>query len=407
MEITKSPFHPSRLILAFLLFMFANSSVLAQGGESLFNANCKACHLPTADKVVGPGLKDVEKRKDRAWLTKWIKNSGAVIKSGDAYAVKIYEEYNKTAMPAQNLNDAEIGQILDYIKDYKAPVAAGPAVPAPGTAPETDSFPWFLLIAVVVLIMLASALTKVQKGLTKVMRDKEGIPQPVEYKGTQAAYVWARNNKKVVAICLLIFAVWGSVNGWYALSGIGISQGYKPEQPIRFSHKLHAGDNAIACLYCHSGAEKSKHANIPSASLCMNCHKYIKTGPTYGNEEIAKIYAVVGWDGSAYTGEQKPVQWVRVHNLPDLAYFNHSQHVKVGQIECQKCHGEVQAMEVVKQDQPLTMGWCIECHRNTEVKMEGNGYYTQLHETLGKKYGESAKLTVDKIGGLECARCHY
>jgi cytochrome c551/c552 len=404
----KLSFKNNRLQSLFLTWVFVFSAIVANGqaGEALFNANCKACHSPGADKVVGPGLKDTEKRKDRAWLTKWIKNSSALIKSGDAYAIKIYEEYNKTAMPAQNLSDAEIGQILDYIKDYKPPVAKGPVAPT-GEPAKDDSFPWALLIGVFVLIILAAALNRVQKGLQKVMRDKQGVPQPVELKGADAAWTWAKGNKKLLAICLLIFAIWGSVSGWYALSTIGITQGYKPEQPIKFSHKLHAGDNGIQCLYCHTGAENSKHANIPSVNVCMNCHKYIKEGPNYGKEEISKIYAAVGWDGSAYTGAQKPVQWVRVHNLPDLAYFNHSQHVKVGKIECQKCHGEVEKMEVLKQDQPLTMGWCIECHRNTEVKMEGNGYYTQLHETLKKQYGESSKLTVDKIGGLECARCHY
>jgi len=143
--------------------------------------------------------------------------------------------------------------------------------------------------------------------------------------------------------------------------------------------------------------------------VCMNCHKYVQEGPKYGKDEIAKIYKAVGWDKDkqTYTGKTKPIQWVRIHNLPDLAYFNHAQHVKVGKVECQTCHGEVEKMEEMKQASPLTMGWCINCHRQTEVKMEGNGYYNELHEKLKKQYGPDAKLTVDKIGGLECARCHY
>ncbi len=394
------------LIAAFILLVFSFQIVKAQDGEALFNANCKSCHSPGADKVIGPGLKDIEKRRNKEWLHSWIKNSAAVIKSGDAYAVKLFEDYNKVGMPAQNLSVAEIDAVLDYVKNYKPPVAAQPVQPV-GEKPADKGFPWGLLIAVGVLIVLAGAFGRVQRGLAKAIRDKEGIPQPVAYKGKDAIKVWARSNKKFVAIVLLLLVVWGSVDGWYALKGIGVTQGYQPEQPIKFSHKIHAGDNGIQCLYCHSGAEKSKHANIPSVNVCMNCHKYIKQGPVTGTEEIAKIYAAAGWDGSAYSGQQKPVQWVRVHNLPDLAYFNHSQHVVVGKIECQKCHGEVQTMDVVKQDQPLTMGWCIECHRTTEVKMEGNGYYTQLHETLKHKYGADAKITVDKIGGIDCARCHY
>jgi len=205
---------------------------------------------------------------------------------------------------------------------------------------------------------------------------------------------------------LILLAIIGLVQGWYALKGLGVTQGYEPDQPIKFSHKIHAGDNGIQCLYCHSGAEKSRHANIPSANVCMNCHKYISKGPVTGDVEIKKIYAAVDWDGSKMGPNQKPIQWVRVHNLPDLAYFNHAQHVNVGKIDCAKCHGDVQKMDVLAQDQPLTMGWCIECHRTTEVQMKDNGYYTGLHEELTKKYGTD-KITVDKIGGLDCQRCHY
>ena len=231
----------------------------------------------------------------------------------------------------------------------------------------------------------------------------------MKYTGKEGRKHWVREHKKLIALLVIIAFVGGSVKGWYALAGIGISQGYQPDQPIKFSHKLHAGTNKIDCRYCHSGAEKAKNANIPSPNVCMNCHKYIQSGPVYGKAEIAKIYDAIGWDPAkqAYTGIQKPIQWVRIHNLPDFAYFNHSQHVKVGKVECQTCHGPIQEMEQVAQFSPLTMGWCINCHRTTEVKMEGNGYYTKLHDDLKKKYGAEARLTVDKIGGLECARCHY
>ena len=148
---------------------------------------------------------------------------------------------------------------------------------------------------------------------------------------------------------------------------IGISQGYQPDQPIAYSHKLHAGEMQISCIYCHSGAERGKTAGIPSANVCMNCHKFVRKGPTTGTAEIAKIYKALDYDPDkgTYGPNQKPIQWVRVHNLPDFAYFNHSQHFVVGKIACQTCHGQVQdSMTVAMQYSPLTMQWCINCHRD-------------------------------------------
>ena len=201
---------------------------------------------------------------------------------------------------------------------------------------------------------------------------------------------------------------------------VGVDQGYMPVQPIHYSHRIHAGDNEIDCKYCHSSARVSKQSGIPSLNVCMNCHKTISTvadetlaegKSEYGvdyNKEIQKLYKAVGWDeaNQQYTGETEPVKWVRIHNLPDFAYFNHSQHVTVGGIECQKCHGPVEEMEIMYQDAPLTMGWCINCHRETNVKVEGNAYYEKIHEELSKKYGVD-KLTAAQMGGLECGKCHY
>jgi hypothetical protein len=204
--------------------------------------------------------------------------------------------------------------------------------------------------------------------------------------------------------------VWSNVKGWYSLKAIAVTQGYTPDQPIKYSHMLHAGDMKIACIYCHSGAEKGKTAGVPSANVCMNCHKFVKKGPTTGTEEIAKIYKALDYDPDkgTYGPNPKPIQWVRVHNLPDLAYFNHSQHVVVGKVECQSCHGPVQDIYTVAgQYSKLTMGWCIDCHRTTNVKMAGNHYYDQYHEKLMAKLGNDSLITVEKIGGTECARCHY
>ena len=226
----------------------------------------------------------------------------------------------------------------------------------------------------------------------------------------QSGLTWVRLNPSVIVLSSILLVFTGMKGCWNSLSTIGVAQNYQPEQPIAFSHKLHAGEQGIDCNYCHHTARDSKHAGIPSVNVCMNCHTYINEGTITGKQEINKIYAAIGFDPSTRTYipdyEQQPVEWVRVHNLPDLAYFNHSQHVVAGKVECQTCHGPVEEMEVLYQHASLTMGWCIDCHRETEVAMEGNEYYTELHDQLKEKY-KGEKITVDKIGGIECAKCHY
>jgi hypothetical protein len=179
---------------------------------------------------------------------------------------------------------------------------------------------------------------------------------------------------------------------------IGVQQGYSPTQPIAFSHKVHAGDFAIPCQYCHTGVMESKNANIPSANICMNCHSAIIKVSTSDtpSSEIQKIYDAIE--------NNQPIEWVRIHNLPDLAYFNHAQHYNVGKVECQTCHGPIETMEVVKQYADLTMGWCIDCHRTTVVQTE-NEYYDKLLEMHDAAI--EGDLLVEDIGGLECSKCHY
>ncbi len=391
-----------------IVFLLSTTSTFAQDGKALFDANCKQCHAIN-DVVIGPALKDVEKRHDEAWLLKWIKASQAMVKAGDAKAVEVFNQYNKVVMPNQNVNDAEIKAVLAWIKAEGGKVE-GPKTPVAGAVAveeKDDNTLWWVLSIIAILLTISAALGRIKKGLEYALREKEGVAHPLPVEPKQARKNWIRGNKKLIAVILLGLVVVGSVKGWYGLKEIGVNTNYEPDQPIKFSHKLHAGDNKIACLYCHTGADKSRHANIPSAGLCMNCHKYVKEGPLHGEEEIKKIYAAMDWDGAKYGSNQKPIQWIRVHSLPSLAYFNHAQHVVAGKVECQTCHGKVEEMEIVKQQSPLTMGWCINCHRETEVKMDGNGYYDELHKKLAAKYGADAKLTVDKIGGLECARCHY
>lgn len=401
----------SLFISVFLVAFISTTSVFGQDGEALFKANCTSCHAIN-DRVIGPPLKGISQRHKEDWLLKWIKNSQAVVKSGDPYAVKIFAEYNKVVMTSFSLKDDEIKAILAYVQKAEKEVAAGPNASTPGTVADEKPkviWPW-LLFAAIVLYLLSGVLRRVQETLSKALRQKEGLPEPAVISTRKRNREWIRGNKKLIAVILIFLTIAGSVKGWYSLMSIGISTGYQPDQPIAYSHKLHAGDMQISCVYCHSGAERGKTAGIPSANVCMNCHKFVKSGPTTGTTEIAKIYKALDYDPSTgvYGPYPKPVQWVRVHNLPDFAYFNHSQHYVVGKIECQTCHGPVQdSMTVAMQYSPLTMQWCIDCHRVTKVKMAGNGYYEDEHKALLKKYGADSLLTVETIGGLECARCHY
>lgn len=388
-------------------------------GEKLFKVNCSACHLITEKKLIGPGMAGVEDRwEDKELLYKWIKNSSEVLASGDAYANALFEEYNKSIMPAQNVNTEEIDAILAYIK--AGPIAAAPATAdAGGTAVPVEQAPtipyWVVLLGVLILlIILISMLRNLKYALLKIKSEKEGTVYSEQPSMLGASLGWISRNKTFFAILLIVFTVGISHAAWNWLLNVGIYQSYAPEQPIRFSHKVHAGTQKIDCNYCHSAARNSKSAGIPSTNVCMNCHTYIQEGPKYGTEEISKIYAANGYDPTAqsYSAESSgPVKWVKVHNLPDHAYFNHSQHVTVGKVACQTCHGPVEEMDVVEQFAPLTMGWCINCHRDTKVNTEGNEYYDEIHsrmpESMKNEVMKDGKIVVSELGGIECAKCHY
>ncbi len=399
------------LISIFFITLFGANTASAQDGEALFKANCTSCHA-VKEKVIGPALAGVETRRTEEWLLKWIKNSQAMVKAGDADAVKLYNDYNKVAMTSFNLKDDEIKAILAYTKKVAETPDAVPTTPVAGDGQPVEEKPiWpYLLIAICLLYLIAGVLRKVQDTLAHAVRTKNNEPHPIPQPAKVRNREWIRQNKKLIAVALLAVTLIGSVKGWYSLQSIGISQGYTPDQPIKYSHKLHAGKLQIACVYCHGGAERGKTAGVPSANVCMNCHKYVKKGPETGTEEIAKIYKALDYDADkgTYGPNQKPIQWVRVHNLPDLAYFNHAQHYVVGKIACQTCHGPVQdSMTVAGQYSPLTMGWCIDCHRKTDVKMAGNAYYDNLHKDLKAKHPNDSTFTVEQIGGTECSRCHY
>ncbi|MDO1513466.1 c-type cytochrome [Maribacter confluentis] len=408
----------------------------AKKGKALFNQNCAACHALNR-KMTGPALANVEARLseeeglDKEWLYSWIKNSPGMIKSGDPYANKVYAEFNQAAMTAfPTLTNEDIDNILAYTAapPPSAPAAAaGASDGASGTATQAGGVSNEIILGALVLVfgLLVVMLLLVNKTLQRIAQANGVIVEKEKAeKGLPLWKAFAKNQFLVLvtAILLLLGSAYFAY-GW--MMQVGVDQGYAPIQPIHYSHKIHAGDNKIECKYCHSSARVSKHSGIPSLNVCMNCHKSIyeytgnPEGPSqedlengYTNEfytgEIKKLYKAVGWDetNQKYTGESQPVEWVRIHNLPDFAYFNHSQHVSVAGVECQTCHGPVEEMEIMYQYSSLTMGWCIDCHRETNVKVEGNEYYEKIHAELSKKYGVD-NLTAAQLGGLECGKCHY
>ncbi|ESU20037.1 cytochrome c family protein [Flavobacterium cauense R2A-7] len=390
-------------------------------GKAIFNTNCAACHKLDA-KATGPALRGVADKYDKEWLYKWIHNSGELIKSGDAQAVKVFEENNKIPMTAfPQLSNEDIDNIIAYTSAPKEEAPAATATAATGGAAAQEggvSNNLILGVLAFVLAILVVMLLFVKNVLNKIAA-ANGVEVAAKEKSLPIWKAFAKNQFLMLVTSIMMILI-----GMYFIYGylmqIGVDQNYEPIQPIHFSHKIHAGDNKIDCKYCHSSARVSKNSGIPSLNVCMNCHKsisefqgdkdstYVEYSKEFYTGEIQKLYDAVGWDKTnmAYTGKTKPVKWVRVHNLPDFVYFNHSQHVSVAGVECQKCHGPVETFEIMKQHSPLTMGWCVNCHRETNVKVEGNAYYAKIHDELSKKYGVD-KLTAAQMGGLECGKCHY
>ena len=409
------------LFLFFASFSLGAQEADVQAGKKLFNANCAACHKLNK-KAVGPALKGVSAKYDREWLYSWIKNSAAMIKDGDPQAVAVWEEYNKVAMNAfPLLSNTDIDNILAYT-DYTPPAVVATAETQQAVAPAAGSGSnnnLILAALALVFVMLVVMLLLVQRTLKRIaIASGVDVAPPAK---VQRPPIWQVivKNQFLIFIMVVGFLLSSAYFVYGYLMQIGIDQGYAPVQPIHYSHKIHSGANQIECKYCHSSARVSKHSGIPSLNVCMNCHKNIAeyngeedldNGYTkeFYTKEIKKLYKAVGWDEDqqAYTGDSQPVKWVRIHNLPDFVYFNHAQHVQVGGVQCQTCHGPVEEMEIMYQHSSLTMGWCINCHRETNVKVEDNEYYAKIHEELSKKYGVE-KLTVAQMGGLECGKCHY
>jgi mono/diheme cytochrome c family protein len=410
-----------RIFLVALLLPFLSISQEAdiQAGKSLFNANCAACHQLNR-KAVGPALRGVTEKYDKEWLYNWIKNGTQMIKDGDPQAVAIWEEYNRAVMTNYpQFSNEQIDNILAYTDYTPPPPAVTVAASAQTVSQGSDiSVNVILAVAIVIFTILIVMLFLVQRTLIKIA-NASGVKIEAESK-RKLKPLWKTvvENQFIMFLLVIGFLLSSAYFTYGYLMQIGIDQGYAPIQPIHYSHKIHAGANQIECKYCHSSARVSKHSGIPSLNVCMNCHEYIgdyngeedlENGYTkdFYTNEIKKLYNAVGWDeeNQVYTGNTQPVKWIRIHNLPDFVYFNHAQHAQVAQIECQTCHGPVEEMEIMYQYSPLTMGWCIDCHRESNVDKD-NEYYQKVHEELSKKYGVE-ELTVAQLGGIECAKCHY
>jgi mono/diheme cytochrome c family protein len=442
-----------------------------ENGKALFKAQCASCHNPLKD-ATGPKLKgvteiwesygDYQGKSGREWLTIWIINWNEAVDAGYPRALEI-KDWSPTQMNVftGKLSDQDVTDILAYVENYELP-APVTADGGDGTTSGADTslFRSLLIILAVLLLIVAIILSRTSSVLDRMVKEKRGefVPDPVP--------LW--KNKKLITVLVLAVVVFVGYTVVDNAVSLGRQQGYQPAQPIAFSHALHAGKWGIDCQYCHHAANESKHSNIPSVNICMNCHKAINVGPQYGKSEISKIYASIGYNplANAYFEDyanmdkeavmasfrewfeagidtaslspaevknlpskvedqlsgisghiNKPIEWVRIHNLPDHVYFNHSQHVNVGNIECQTCHGPIEEMDKVYQWAPLSMGWCVNCHRETEVNFANNGYYSDTLASSEYRMYESYhndimnelrdKVTVEDIGGTECQKCHY
>ena len=366
-------------------------------------------------KMTGPALQNVKTRwSDSTNLYKWIKNSQGFLGTGDKYANALFKEYNSVMPAFPTLTDGDITDILAFIDEEAirlATLATTTSGPVTTEAKKDNStLYWILIIALLFIALILGRAVRYLDGLVR---------QKYEEGERDKTPIWKQKKyRPLVGIVGLLLLAFLSVAMWDSASSLGRQQGYAPEQPIAFSHKVHAGINKIDCRYCHVGAERGKAAVIPSLSVCMNCHYNIQgvtgTDPNYPkaiyDKEIAKIYSYIGFNTETmkYEKEPVPIEWTKIHNLPDHVYFNHSQHVKVAGLECQTCHGQIQEMDVVQQMENLSMGWCVNCHRTTNVNFTTNEFYKPyevLHEKL--KNGEMDAVKAEDIGATECQKCHY
>lgn len=408
-------------------------------GAALFK-KCATCHQPHKDGT-GPKLFGVKAKWDaeakEGSIYQWV-NNWEVAAANDPYAKGI-AAVKPTAMDKfPDLSKEDIDAIFTYIDAQPEPVTGGGGdVSFDPTQPQEEGgFNWIWIALGVVFVTIILAIGGVRRQLKMVAAEQEGATFAEGASYAEEFKRWAWKNRLYVGLGSLVIVVSIIVSLFLVLYSIDVKENYQPSQPIDFPHSVHAGINGIDCKYCHNSVTESRTAGLPSVNVCMNCHKQVNGSTPEQQEKIAKIYEAAGWDGNQYTGKTKEIVWNKVHVLPDHVYFNHSQHVVVGGVDCKQCHGDMTKMTETAKVQPvselnkvegnvqltrptLTMGWCIECHGEKEISTgsidsKGNGYYNEIHKrllnndkSLYGQYLEDGKVTVKELGGWECAKCHY
>jgi cytochrome c551/c552 len=421
-------------------------------GDALFKSKCASCHQPHKNST-GPKLFQVRQKwtdggAKEGSIYQWV-NNWQTAAASDPYAQTV-STWSPSAMSAfPDLKKEDIDAIMDWVDAQPDPAAAGAGdagatgeagapMDAAGTTEETSNG-WIWLILGVIFVTIILAVGGVRRQLKFAAADEAGEPLNEGMSYAEEFKSWAWKYRLYVGLASLVVVIGVVVTLFLGLYSIGVVENYQPSQPIAFPHAIHTGTNGIDCKYCHSSVTKSKTAGIPSVNVCMNCHKQINGRTPAQQEQIAKIYEAAGWNpegAGSYTGKTKPIVWNKVHVLPDHVYFNHSQHVVVGGVDCKQCHGDmtkqvetqkvwpVEELNKIEGNIPLTkptmtMGWCIECHAEKEISTGGidtknDGYYNEIHKRLlnndkklYEKYLEDGKVSVAELGGWECAKCHY
>jgi mono/diheme cytochrome c family protein len=433
------------LAMLSVILITGSFDVYAQG-EALFKAKCASCHQPHKNGT-GPKLFQVRSKWTdggalEGSIYQWV-NNWQTAAASDPYAKTVSESSAAVMQAFPELKKEEIDAIFDWVDAQPDPatMTADPAAPVTDTTSvvtEEESNTWVWLLLGIIFVTVIMAVSGVRRQLKNVTSEAEGIPYKEGMTYGEEFRSWAWKNRKYVGFGSLVIFISLLVSGYLSLTEIGVVENYHPSQPIAFPHAIHTGVNGIDCKYCHNSVTKSKSAGLPTVNVCMNCHKQINGRTPAQQEQIAKIYKAAGWDaeGMTYSGKTKEIVWNKVHVLPDHVYFNHSQHVVVGGVDCKQCHGDMTKQTETVMVQPvselnkiegnikltkptLTMGWCIECHGEKEISTgsidsKNDGYYNEIHKrllnndkSLYTKYLEDGKVTVKELGGWECAKCHY
>ncbi len=392
-------------------------------GEKIFKTRCVTCHK-LDEQLIGPPLRGVHTKYEEEWLYRWIREPEKLIfEEKDPIAVALYEKYKPNVMTgAPDLTDEQIQALLAYIAyasgDTAYLQARGIPLPTPEGPQEAEvaapegaeggvavERPWWrrllwlwVVLAIVILGVGGWLYSRWrQRALARRQAGEDVLVPPSVGEVLRSwAFRWA-----VILVVITVGMAWL----WEWGANLGHAVGYAPDQPILFSHKVHAGIQGIDCQYCHYGVRRGRTAGIPPMEVCAGCHRAVRksdvvlpNGKT-GTEEIQKLLT--------YLEEKKIIRWKRVFWLPDHVYFSHYQHVVVAGIACQTCHGPIEEMHIVEKTFRQSMGFCLDCHRTRQVDTTNPYYQTHLAQLLKEAHQTGDFIRVASIGGQACQHCHY